>query len=144
MDPYNTHGAYVPMPAARGFAPPVVNDGHIDRLAVSEKWKKRFRAIEKAGGANLPKFKSLSVAERRSINFNWIAFVLGPFYFLAKGLWRQTIVYVVLAIALALVFEILGLGKFGRAIGYGFAAVYAIRANVSYYRRMVVGEAPWF
>ena len=39
--------------------------------------------------------------------------------------------------------EAAGLGRFGRAVGYGFAAVYAVRANISYYKRTVLGEAPW-
>jgi hypothetical protein len=36
------------------------------------------------------------------------------------------------------------LGKISKSIGYGFAAVYAVRANVSYYKKMVQGVIPWF
>jgi ABC-type branched-subunit amino acid transport system permease subunit len=79
----------------------------------------------------------------KGINFNWLAFLLGPFYFLAKGLWRQALVYVLLAIALVTLLEFAGLGQFGRAVGYGLAAIYAVRANVSYDANVVQGQAPW-
>ena len=144
MDPYNSHPSFAP--TDRPAASPTSTARMVDpiaRLDVSDKWKDRFRAIERAGGPDLPKFRSLSPAERRGVQFNWIAFFLGPFYFLAKGLWRQTVVYVLLAIACVLIMEAIGLGRFGRAVGYGFAAVYAIRANISYYKKVVLSESPW-
>ena len=61
-----------------------------------------------------------------------------------KGLWRQAVVYLACAVALVMVFELMGLGQFARGVGYGVAAVYAMRANVSYYRKVVLGDAPWF
>lgn len=143
-DPYNSNpyqcSTVAPEPLLQ--APPATRDA-ITALAVSDKWKRRFRLIEKAGGPTLPGFRALTTPERRAIQFNWIGFLLGPFYYLAKGLWRQAVVYVAMAIACALMFELLGLGKFTRVVGYGFAAVYALRANVSYYRRVVLGESRW-
>lgn len=144
MDPYNSYSSLDP--AGRPATPSASTPRKLDliaRLDVSDKWKDRFRAIERAGGPDLPKFRTLSPAERRGVQFNWIAFLFGPFYFLAKGLWRQAVVYVLLAIACGLTMEAVGLGEFGRAVGFGFAAVYAIRANVSYYRKVVLSESLW-
>lgn len=100
MKSYNSDGVQTPMPLTAETATLAMQEDRIDRLTVSDKWKKRFKVITKAGGPRLPDFRSLPIAERRGINFNWLAFLLGPFYFLAKGLWRQAIVYVLLAICL--------------------------------------------
>jgi len=116
----------------------------IAQLDVSESWKKTFRLIEQAGGPDLPNLKALQTGERISISFKPLAFFLGPFYYLAKGLWKQAVAYLLIAIALALLLDTFGLGKISKSIGYGFAAVYAVRANVSYYKKMVQGVIPWF
>jgi hypothetical protein len=34
--------------------------------------------------------------------------------------------------------------KASKAAGYAFAALYATRANISYYKKAVLGELPWF
>jgi hypothetical protein len=143
-DPYNSYQSHPPVaPIVRAPVAPRPQRDNISRLDISDKWKARFRAIEAAGGPDLPNFRDLPMSDRRIIQFNWIAFFFGPFYYLAKGLWRQAVVYVLLAIACVLIMEAIGLGKFGRAVGYGFAAVYAMRANLSYYKKLVLGEAPW-
>jgi hypothetical protein len=142
-DPYNSYqGPTVPTPVVAASPARPTRDA-ISGLDVSDKWKDRFRAIERAGGPSLPQFQKLSFRERSSIQFNWLAFIFGPLYFLAKGLWRQTIAYVLIAIALALLLDALGLDKVIRAMGMGFSAVYAIRANISYYKKVVEDEAPW-
>ena len=116
----------------------------IEQLDVSDSWKNTFRLIEKAGGPDLPKFKDLSFGERFSMNFKILAFFLGPFYYLAKGLWKQAVLYLLLAIALILLLDAFGLDKVSKSVGYGFAAIYAVRANVSYYKKVVLGVTPWF
>lgn len=142
-DPYNSYqGPTVPAPAVA--APPArpARDA-ISRLDVSDRWKDLFRAIERAGGPELPRFRALSVPERRSIHFNWLAFIFGPVYYLAKGLWRQTVLYILIFIALALTLDALGLDKVLGGLGPGLSAFFAVRANISYYKKMVLGEAPW-
>lgn len=146
-DPYNSYVDHVPAvrpvaaPAtARAAAKPM---DPIARLDVSDAWKRKFRLIEKAGGPTLPNFRELPFGERYALGLNFLAFLFGPFYYLAKGLWRQAVLYFILAFALVVVLELVGLGKISRGIGYGFAAVYGLRANTSYYRRVVLGEAPW-
>lgn len=145
-DPYNSPGTAAP--PVSPYAPPAAalqaTPDPISRLAVSETWKRRFRLIERAGGPALPDFRSLPAKERFGLNFNFLAFFFGPIYYLIKGLWRQAVVYLACAVALVMVFELMGLGQFARGVGYGVAAVYAMRANVSYYRKVVLGDAPWF
>lgn len=147
-DPYNSYGASIPPVKPPGAAPGAgaVQRPQVDpiaRLDVSDSWKRKFRLIEQAGGPDLPGFRDLPFAERFGLNFNVLAFFFGPIYFLIKGLWRQAVVYVVLAIALGVVFDIAGLEKLSRAIGYGIAAVFAVRANISYYKKVVLEETPW-
>jgi hypothetical protein len=50
---------------------------------------------------------------------------------------------VLIGIALVLMLDALGLDKVIRALGMGFSAVYAVRANMSYYKKVVQDEAPW-
>lgn len=147
-DPYNSYGASIPpvVPPVAGVVPGAVPRANLDpiaRLDVSASWKRKFRLIDKAGGPDLPQFRDLPFGERLGVNFNVLGFLFGPFYFLAKGLWRQAVLYFIFALALFFVFEAMGLGKFARSIGYGLAAAYALRANVSYYRKVVLGDAPW-
>jgi hypothetical protein len=144
-DPYNSNPYQAPVSDVQP-PPTVPRAPQRDAIAladVSETWKRRFRAIEAAGGPKLPRFKELPFGERFGIQFNILAFLFGPFYFLVKGLWRQALAYVIIAITFAMVMELIGLGKFIRAIGYGFAAAYALRANVSYYQRVIQQQAPW-
>ena len=92
---------------------------------------------------DLSRFRDLPLGERLGLNFNFLGFFFGPIYYLIKGLWRQAVVYLICSVAVAVLFEVVGLGKFARGVGYGFAMLYAMRANVSYYRKVVLGETPW-
>ena len=143
-DPYNSCGSSVsPITQPSAATPPRAKADSISRLGVSESWKCKFRLIEKAGGPDLPHFRDLPFGERFGLNFNVLAFIFGPFYYLAKGLWRQAVLYFVFAVALVLLLEAMGLGKLSRGVGYGFAAAYALRANISYYKKVVLGDTPW-
>jgi Protein of unknown function (DUF2628) len=121
----------------------------IDSLPVSAPWKKRFNWLKKAGGPSMPNFKTMPKAERKGFNqFNILAFLFGPFYYLAKGMWRKGIsLFVVCAavvIALELLLVIIGFEQIGKALGYGVSAVFAMRANIDYYKKMVLGENGWW
>ena len=145
---YNTYVDHMPAaPEGRGSEPSrpekSVASELIERLDVSETWKRRFRIIERAGGPDLPKVRDLPPADRRTIGFNFLGFFFGPFYYLAKGLWQQALLYTLMVIGFVLLLEMVGLGFITRFLGYGVAAVYGIRANTSYYRKAVLGDAPW-
>lgn len=152
-DPYNSYGSSLPSvataPAApqaaapRTVPPRLPPRDNIARLDVSDAWKRKFRLIEKAGGPDLPDFRELPFGDRMSININFLALFFGPIYYIVKGLWRQAVVYFVVAFVLILILDAIGLGKITRAVGSGLGIVYALRANISYYRKVVLGEAPW-
>lgn len=138
------HNPYAP-PAATLAA----DETHrIDALPVSDAWKRRFFAIAQAGGPRLPAFKSLPAAERRkAMAFNILAFLFGPLYYLAKGMWRRAVSYTLLAlIAVSLIImglDALGYGEFARFLSYGVAGVFAMRANLDFYKSQVLGDNGW-
>lgn len=81
---------------------------------------------------------------RRSFQFNVLAFLFGPLYYVAKGMWRKGISLFIVCVAAVIAIEFflaaIGFGRMGKALSYGVAAVYAVRANIDYYRKMVLGE----
>ena len=141
-DPYNSSPVEYTRPTPQST--PTSNALKINRLDISEKWKERFLAIDKAGGPQLPNFKSLSTAERRKIQSNFLAFFFWPVYLPLKGLWRQAICYFAIGILVILVMDSIGLEKFSRAVGYGIGAIAMIRTNITYYKKAVLGEPSWF
>src|SRR5690606_29033991 len=113
-------------------------------VEVSETWKRRFAIIEKAGGPKLPKYRALERKERHEIAFNVWAGFLGPFYYLAKGMWKKALVLTPLVIIVAIIVEYLFTLVFsdptmGRTVapfvaGFG---IWGPRANKDYYRKVV-------
>jgi Protein of unknown function (DUF2628) len=124
------------------------SQAEIDDLAVSATWKNRFRLIETAGGPRLTHIKDMPFGDRMRVMFNILAFLFGPFYYLAKGLWRKAITFFVLGVvvltALSLALGAAGVDGASRAFGYGLAAVFATRANIDYYKRMVLNDNGWW
>jgi hypothetical protein len=146
-----------PTPQPNPFAPPQtpVSDVPaplatiaIDELPVSDAWKTKFKLMEKAGGVKMPQFKALTTGERMKLGFGILPFLFGPFYYLAKGMWKKAITLFLLCLVVILLIEIAlemaGLGRFGRSLTYGAGAVYAIRANIDYYKKMVLGQNGWW
>ncbi len=120
----------------------------IDSLPVSDTWKNKFYLIEKAGGVKMTAFKSLSFGERMKFSFNILAFLFGPIYYAVKGMWKKGllmfVVGVVAIVVLSMVMELMGLGRMANALGYGVSAVFAMRANIDYYKKMVLGDNGWW
>jgi Protein of unknown function (DUF2628) len=120
----------------------------VSRLPVSDGWKTKFRLISKAGGPQLKKLKDLSFGERFKITFNILAFLFGPFYYIAKGMWKRGLslfaACVVVVVVLGLIFDALGYGRFGNSLGYGAAAMFAVRANIDHYKKWVLGDNGWW
>jgi hypothetical protein len=139
------------------YAPPkaVVEDvaaqhtsADIFNLPVSDNWKAKFFLLDKAGGVKMPSIKALSVAERMKVTFNLLAFLFGPIYYAFKGMWKKGLAIfgasLVLVLLIGFVLELAGLGRFANALGYGAAAFYAIRANIDYYKKMVLKQNGWW
>lgn len=121
----------------------------IEGLSVSEKWKIRFRAIALAGGPKMPNLKNLPKSDRRkAYGLNILAFLFGPFYYMAKGMWKRGLalfaVLLVVVIALGFVLEHFGLGRVSNSLGYGVGAVFGLRANIDYFKKMVLNNNEWW
>ncbi|MBU1329731.1 MAG: DUF2628 domain-containing protein [Gammaproteobacteria bacterium] len=142
-NPYATPNASVAEPQAP------VSDEQIAALPISDKWKQRFSAIHHAGGVKLPKFKELPKAERRkAFSFNVLAFFFGPIYYAIKGMWKKGLaLFVVCAavvIPLGFGLDYLGYGTIANALGYGISAIFASRANIDYYKKMLLNDNGWW
>lgn len=126
----------------------VAQGADIARLPVAESWKTKFRLMQRAGGPALPKMTELSFSERSKIGFNVLAFLFGPIYYAIKGMWRKAITLFALGAIvitlLAIVLDLMELARFSRSLGFGWAAIYAARADADYYKKMVLGENGWW
>lgn len=117
--------------------------------AMSAAWRTRFALLHKAGGAAMPQSIELTLAERATVRFNLLAFVLGPVYYAAMGMWKKGVSLAVLAALLVLLARAL-LGAAGLAhTGLGAMAyliaplLYASRANIDYFTRVVLHDDGW-
>lgn len=140
-------------PAAFGTASIPASAVLADDLAgLSEKWRRRFAAIEKAGGERTrwwrwPEAKRLTGKEKRLITSNLWAFVFGPFYYLYLGLWRKAITLSLVALMIDVI-----LGMAGDALDFPVdhflwivsAVMFRQCANVDYYRKTVLKRREWW
>jgi hypothetical protein len=120
----------------------------IASLPVPAAWKVKFHLIERAGGVKLPRFRELKFGERMKVNFNVLAFLFGPIYYAIKGMWRKGLAMFVagsaVVIVLAVLLELAGFGAIANALGYGVSAFFAVRANIDYYKKMVLHDNGWW
>lgn len=120
----------------------------IDALTVSDGWKRTFHLLVKAGGPRLPNLQALSGGERFKVSFNILGFLFGPFYYLAKGMWKKALslfaACLAVLIPLSLTLEYFGLDALANALGYGAAAVFAVRANIDYYKKACLDDNSWW
>lgn len=142
-NPYATPQASVSDPETQ------VSDAQIAALPISEKWKVRFSAIHHAGGVKMPRFKERPAAERRkAFSFNFLAFFFGPIYYACKGMWKKGLALFVVCAAVVILLGIgldyLGYGRIANALGYGISAVFATRANLDYYKKMLLNDNGWW
>ena len=145
MSKFNPYGAPT-TPGAYDTGGPS-REVHIAALPVSDSWKSKFFLIEKAGGLGLPHANRLTSSERFAINFNFLACLFWPLYYFFKGMWKKGFLLVSIAVAtvllLAILMEGFGLGRFSKALGYATGAVFAMRANMDYYKKWVRKENDW-
>lgn len=143
--------AAVPVAARPGSFGPA-SAAQADNLSgLSEKWRRRFAAIQKAGGERTrwwrwPEAKQLTGKEKRLITSNLWAFVFGPFYYLYLGMWRKAITLSLIALAIDII-----LGMAGDALNIPIdnflwivsAIMFKQCANVDYYRKTVLKRREW-
>lgn len=116
--------------------------------SVSESWKKKFALIEKAGGPKLPKIRDLSFAERMAA-FNWLGGIFCWIYYLIKGMWRKaitlTVLCVVVSLILDLVLSVAGFPKLADKLVMVLPiAIFGTRANIDFYKKVVLGDNGWW
>ncbi len=122
----------------------------IDDLNVSEKWKERFRILEKAGPFERGKYRNqdaLTSAERRKINWNILAFLFSGLYYLCKGMPRKAFVLIgggwIFAAAVTVLEYIFTFTAPNSIFWIAPGALAASLANRDYYRKMIFGERMW-
>jgi len=117
----------------------------------SQKWQDRFAFFDQHGAPNSPGYKEALKAlptwgARMKINFNWLAWLFGPFYFLVVGMWRKALTAFGIAIALGVVTSFMP-GHMGdmvsRGAGIGLAVLFGMVANYSYYLKERQGQNGW-
>lgn len=126
-------GAISPPPIP-GYGSGIKKD--IASLNVSHGWKERFELMERIGWGdgmwkNYRKHMSLSPSERFKIGFNLWAFLFGPFYYFAKGMWGKGALILGAAFVLALL---------GGVPAFLIPAYCCGVANYHYYRFKVYGK----
>ncbi len=115
-----------------------------------QKWQERFAFFEQHGAPNSPGFKEalkgLPSSQRRKITFNWLAWLFGPFYFLAVGMWRRALVAFGIAVAVGIVVSLLpdSVGNIlSRGVGFALAFLFGLTANYSYFLKERRGDNGW-
>lgn len=124
--------------------PASANDTDLARI-----WQTRFAFFRRFG---LPRssqesreaYRALGLDQRLDISANVLAFVFGPVYFLAKGMWRKGLVLIAVEFAVIFLFGMLGFSEIWlRAIGVGFSILATLIANYSYFLHKTRASTSW-
>jgi hypothetical protein len=115
--------------------------------SVSPSWTRKFALIEGAGGPKLPDLKKLKTGERVAVIFNIWGFLFGPIYYLVKGMWKKAITLTVFGLGIIFV-AIAALTMAGidaeRSLRFIIPTLFAIRANIDYYKKVVLKDNGWW
>jgi Protein of unknown function (DUF2628) len=118
-------------------------------IAPPAKWRLKFNLLEKAGGHKMQKIKDLSVGERYNLNFNVWGFLFGPIYYLKLGMWKKALTYTGLGAAGIMLMELIcssfdiNGGSAGGITSVVIPAIFGTRANVDYYKKIMLGINEW-
>jgi hypothetical protein len=78
------------------------------------------------------------------MGWNTPAFLFGPLYFFAKGMWRKGLVLLIAALALGTAVVALDApAMVDRAAGFAVPAIAATTANYAYYLQVIMGSRSW-
>jgi hypothetical protein len=119
-----------------------------NELPVSDTWKAVFSLIQKAGGPPLKNFKTLTFGERMRVGMNFFAFMLGPLYYAAKGMWKKGLLLFLAGNAIifvvAVICALLKVDVPPQALGAGLSALFGSQANMDFYKKEVLGKSGWW
>ncbi|MFV0596806.1 DUF2628 domain-containing protein [Shewanella sp.] len=127
---------------------------------LSKGWQKVFaefdlREADKLGllacakhPAHRSRLKSQQLKANFVVNFNILAFLFGPFYYFAKGMWKKglylTLMLVMANIGIYMIWELFsGSRLLDRLLPSLNCAIFAVLANYDYYRYYKLGETTW-
>ena len=93
----------------------------------------------------MPALNKLSFGEKMKITFNTWGFLFGPFYYLFKGMWKKSITMTVGVLGFAVVVEIIfGNSKIiNMLLSMLGPFIFGTRANIDYYKKMVLKSNSW-
>lgn len=134
-------------------APAVTYDG------LSARWQRifaefDFRQADKLGyfasaksQPHLSRSKKEQIKGQNVINFNVLAFIFGPFYYITKGMWKKGLYLFLLTLGLNLMSLVLVSFFTDRDISKVLyiinSSIYGLTANYDYYRYYKLGETTW-
>jgi len=129
----------------------------IDRLDVSERWKKYFKAVQSLGGLQQmqARLKAMTPDARKGamkdamppMASSGLAFVFGLFYYIAKGMWKKGLVLLAIVIpvvvVLSFLFYMIGGESLANATRFVGGAIFAFMAPRDFYAFKVDGDDGW-
>lgn len=143
-------GNPAPKQPARGHEHRIPEYGGTDtnptNQPIDEKWQLKFALMDKAGGPKFPQIKKLLLGERMKVVFSIWGFLFGPFYYLGKGMWKKAISLTAVVFLLILVLDqiLTAFDLPGVITNFIGPAIFATRANVDYYKKIILGENGWW
>ncbi len=112
-------------------------------------WQTRFAFFDRYGLPNATPqgraaFRAMDFLPRLRLNSNLLAFLFGPLYFFAKGIWRKGLTLLVVGFAAISLLTRLGVAPgLVQALGFGVAAAAMLTANYAYYLQLRRGSTSW-
>jgi Protein of unknown function (DUF2628) len=119
----------------------------LDQL--SPVWQKRFdfylaHGLPGSTPQSKAAFKALPFVTRMRLTGNPAAFLFGPFYFFAKGMWRKGLVLLAMALVLGAAIGTLNLPEMAeRAAAMVVPALAMTTANYAYYLHVTKDSRSW-
>lgn len=120
----------------------------IASLPDSVAWKKVFLLIQKAGGPSLKNITALTFGERMRVMTNIWAFMFGPLYYAANGMWKKGLLLFLGGIALVIIAELaflmLDIDVPAQGVGPVLGVLFSSQANIDFYKKEVLGKSGWW
>ncbi|WP_179401029.1 DUF2628 domain-containing protein [Burkholderia guangdongensis] len=125
-----------------------------DPAELKPKWQERFAFFDAYGAPNSPEFraalKELPGRQKRLINYSFLGFFFGPFYFFTLGMWRKALVLLAISLGIGVLEAIVVISTgidippaIDLGINIGIAMLSAMTVNYSYYLKHVRNSNGW-
>lgn len=141
-------GANVTAPDVKAHDPDA--PGFAAYADLGPKWVHNFALMEQAGGVRLPRLGTLPLGDRVRVLFNIWALIFWPIYYLVKGMWRKGLALLLVILVVLLLVElacgILGISdkKIYFISNIVVPLIFSMRANIDYYKKIVLSDNGWW